>query len=445
MDDGPSLGDLLGVLEASSAAAYFDWPSGVIRLRCSGEELHRLCARSPEEPVGALEPRLQEIVRAFAHESYHFAQIATCGYPYRFACSVYREIGGIFLRDFPSLSDVSRLVDPASATRIRDALAELDALGPEGLSVRRLMEADAFLFQSENLCPELRVLEYAALLDRTCPHPDYRYAFDYYTSHVGVTGVKWFHLVTHLALCCEHPPSAFADLATAIHVLLQHHPDAGPAAVVDRCIYHLREFSDTGMLGSSIEVSEKTGLHHPIYSAVLANINAACEATEGEPDGFSIDRYFAEPGRYFECLGIETIRPIILDGVNGKRCVYDPRAARSADASYRAVEGEGSEWLWQCLLIAAVSRIVLEASRGVDAMESERRTRDKGAAAREWERLSRTQGRCDECSCPITSQDSYLVLGPTVMIGSRRIQSGNYLVCETCYNSKYWSPSGSRP
>lgn len=67
----------------------------------------------------------------------------------------------------------------------------------------------------------------------------------------------------------------------------------------------------------------------------------------------------------------------------------------------------------------------------LDAAAAEPRQR---AAAREWwKQGEKTEATCDECRGSLRRGDGYLVSGRGIMIGDKRIEFGDELLCANCF------------
>lgn len=57
-------------------------------------------------------------------------------------------------------------------------------------------------------------------------------------------------------------------------------------------------------------------------------------------------------------------------------------------------------------------------------------------AARDWwRRTGRADGRCDNCNHPLRRGEGYMISGRSFMLGDRRMDRGEELVCQECFNS----------
>jgi len=59
---------------------------------------------------------------------------------------------------------------------------------------------------------------------------------------------------------------------------------------------------------------------------------------------------------------------------------------------------------------------------------------ERTAAIAWWQSSDKTVGRCDNCSRPLRRGEGYLISGRAMMIGSMRVELGNELICQECFN-----------
>jgi len=72
-------------------------------------------------------------------------------------------------------------------------------------------------------------------------------------------------------------------------------------------------------------------------------------------------------------------------------------------------------------------------SKTMDEATSEPPQRE--AARAWWHKTERTEGRCDNCNRPLRRGEGYLITGRSFMIDNQRVDMGEEIICQECFNS----------
>lgn len=52
-----------------------------------------------------------------------------------------------------------------------------------------------------------------------------------------------------------------------------------------------------------------------------------------------------------------------------------------------------------------------------------------------WRETDKKEGRCDNCARPLRRGEGYMIHGRAYMIGSQRIEMGDEIICQDCFNA----------
>jgi hypothetical protein len=74
-------------------------------------------------------------------------------------------------------------------------------------------------------------------------------------------------------------------------------------------------------------------------------------------------------------------------------------------------------------------------SRNVKEATSEPPQRE--AARAWWRKTGRADAKCDNCSRPMRRGEGYMINGRYAMLGKTRIEQGEELICQECFNKLY--------
>ena len=431
-----------------SILVTLNWISGLIRLNVDKGLWDSVVEKVEKGDYNLLSIDEKHLLESHTHELYHFMQISTCGYLFRFVGRLLRVVSDIVPDNFHSLSQIKEEIDEKHILSILNSFSELHTSGPEGITILSIIESDAYQFQKESLVPELDLQTYQRIIDKECVNEEYRYAHDYCINKLGVPGFYWFHYISNVSLCTDSPAETFVILVNHLDKYLGEKKKKKLDIdvifnVVEDCI---SSNILSGAIGGSIDVEERDKIYHPAYSPVLRMINDACYESESEEDYFSLSRYFYNPVRYKSFLNNYFEVPIIFNRTNDKKrpIMFFPTIALLNEKE----KVEYENMIQQRLLLGAVTHIVMEVvfqNHSNTFTQSKRYVVDREKAICKWIKMKRSDGQCDNCGFPISQNNSFLVAGPKYMIGTppltRIINLGDYLVCKRCYKQQYWPES----
>jgi hypothetical protein len=195
-----------------------DWVSGVMLLDVLPEHFTNIAEAPPDVRV--------PVMRAWAHETFHYIQFSSLGFMYDWAAELagkFRTIiknSGLLPLDFAKVKrlihDGPALLEPADRAALEAHYARLDEPSDSGLTARAIIESHAYFVERRTLHPIKIASDWTPHL-RQAPAPIYRIAFDalaYVANYQKA--FDWFPAVAAIALCCERPASAFDRLAFAL-------------------------------------------------------------------------------------------------------------------------------------------------------------------------------------------------------------------------------------
>jgi len=305
--------DLLWTLQVPSpdVLGWTDPISGVLFLNVEVKDAQRW------QEVGAGDdPAARAYRQTISHETLHFLQYATTGYMYRWACEHYRLVGQALKPLRPLMSayvddpDPRRLlaiqaaVDAGHRAALGAHLELLDRRGPNGISVRHLLEAHAFIAELKQHWQGLAAHTLCELVGKEAPDLASRLAYDLVRARLGeARAFDYFLLIVSFALCADDPPLAFDELVDA---LARSHPPAQGAVDPDWVRAAAQDAIGT-LIGSSGQVRDANpAMHHPVYSKALAALDAAFDR-----DWKLLD-YFTDPGQGLKTIVDDDIRPTVF-------------------------------------------------------------------------------------------------------------------------------------
>lgn len=265
-DSGPldlSVGDVLRASAVSvDDVAEFDLCSGVVRVWCTMEELQSAVAADRADRTD--EQRL--LLEALTHESVHLMQAATAGWVYDLVCDQLEIIG-------KHMAPTGQLWDPDARDAAEDDVAVWAARLDEefeGVSVRSLLEASAFLTQKRTSWPDLGPRGFDALIDASGLSDEYFSAYRVAQAYVGDEAFLQFPLVAWASLCTHVPPQAFH----AILLLLRakgSRLDIGHVEDVLRDFF--RDLPAGIGAGTAANVAKDRNIWHPAHIFTLRRID----------------------------------------------------------------------------------------------------------------------------------------------------------------------------
>jgi hypothetical protein len=311
-----SLEDALIIDE--NATGCLEWVSGLIFVNSTRAEWE---AFSPghDNPFDFDRGQLK---RTIVHETFHFYQIATTGYLYRFVVQLFGLLQE-WMGEGASRDERLKAVgegQPISAPHGFEAvLACLDAPGPRGLTVRGIVESAAYLYEFRAEYPTFGPKAYVEQLAVEDPGMEYRVGYDLAASVLGGAAFDALLPVALIALCFEDPPRAFVTALETIANSSRSRPVPDTLAGIRWLASSLPD--DMPRLGSAAEValdsSGRVQAQHPIYLEAVLHLNG--DRIPGGPLLFMVD-----PARMLASLD-QLMRPMCLR----ERAIWLPESQRA--------------------------------------------------------------------------------------------------------------------
>jgi hypothetical protein len=298
-----SLEDAL-IIDAN-ATGCLEWVSGLIFVNRTLAEWEAFSSRH-DNPFDIDRADLK---RTIVHETFHFYQIATTGYLYRFVVQLFGRLQE-WLGEGPSRDERLKAVvegRPISAPPgYETLLARLDSPGPRGLTVRGIVESAAYLYEFRSEYPTFGPKAYVEQLAVDDPGMAYRVGYDLAASLLGGAAFDALLPVSLVALCFDDPPRAFVAALETIATSSRSGPGLHTLAGLQRLVSSLP--GDIPRLGSAVEVavdsSGRIQARHPIYLEAVLQLNS-----DKIPDGPLL--FMADPARMLASLD-QLMRPICL-------------------------------------------------------------------------------------------------------------------------------------
>jgi hypothetical protein len=135
-----------------------------------------------------------------------------------------QEIGRLSLPLDPNSMLAAIAASPPSIPELTAKFAALDEKGPDGVTIRDVIESSALLYECKTYFPDLDHAKYSRYLDLAMVLPEYRRAYDLATEILGPVAFDNFLVAAALALCFRRPDEALADILEHMAALL--HLDA---------------------------------------------------------------------------------------------------------------------------------------------------------------------------------------------------------------------------
>ncbi|MET7735723.1 hypothetical protein ABZT02_30790 [Streptomyces sp. NPDC005402] len=266
-------GDVLRLFEISEEDhADFDPVSGVLRVNAYRDEWNACMA----VPAGQWSHDQRMLMEGVTHEAVHFFQTATTGFMYNLALEGKALVTEYIERTQNSASIYDPKMQAAIAPAVRDLFRSLDEPGSLDITVRDIVESQAFLVQKRSHRPEMGPKEYRALLEASCPGEEYRRAFDMTADVIGDDAFSLFSLAAWASLCFSSPTDQFVELLDVIRKRgtrfdLEHNEKL----VVD----FMTSRPADQLLGSAFDVRLKRG-GHPAYSGIWESLAKYTSASD---------------------------------------------------------------------------------------------------------------------------------------------------------------------
>ena len=307
--------DILWAVQPPSEAVlgWMDWPTGILYLNHAVENPSEFLAMVQSNRRDAGD---RELLSTFTHENVHFLQVVTTGYMYRWVCELYGLLVRAlkpFSKELPAYLEDP---DPRTLNRIQNGiidvdredmqrtLARLDTPGPNGVTVRALLESHAFLVEKISHWQGLDAPGYLQMLTVEAASPEYRLCYDLARFRLGDgAAFTYFSLIVCLALCDDDPPLAFDVMIDAIASWpsLSQQPEAVDSDFANKVAALLPK-----PIGSSAEAAETIRPQHPFYGAVLSALN------ESASRGFNVLKFFTDPVGEMNMVAPDSLRPMVF-------------------------------------------------------------------------------------------------------------------------------------
>jgi len=208
----------MGILDnfevPENVAGYLDWPSGILFVNSTYQEWEEFFSGTNAKVFARDRTVLEHTI---THETYHFYQIATTGYLYRYASRLLAaivDVVGFPIRE----TNMNKLFDnlPAPSPYLCGLLEAIDDPGPEGLTVRAIVESAAYLYEYKTHYPHFGLRSFKEQIVMEDLPREYSYAFEIAEAELGDAAFDNFLIVALLALCFEDPASAFYTALDAV-------------------------------------------------------------------------------------------------------------------------------------------------------------------------------------------------------------------------------------
>lgn len=254
---------------------YLEWTTGLLFVNFAYRDFQSIDSSLDPVPLEAVPLQRRQLLQTLTHETYHFAQIVTTGFLYRFACNALSSISEILRPPLDSERIEHLLASPPRISGDYAALiSELDVHSGNHLTNRAVIESATMLFEHRSHLPRLNHRSYLELLRSEIPTraSEYRIAYEIAAAELGDSAFEAMLPLGFLALCFDCPREAFLE---ALVILTQRGtPAHWNVDVVQRLARTLSQSHQP--IGSSIE-RLVGGDSHPIYSPVVLTLNDAAD------------------------------------------------------------------------------------------------------------------------------------------------------------------------
>jgi hypothetical protein len=289
----------------AGVGGYLEWSSGTLFVNESLERWEAFRSRTADMN----DPRTLQFLQTITHETFHFLQIATAGFPYQFACLMFSELKEIIRPPLDEARLRALMHDPPPPSRRLAFLGEfLDEQGPGGITTRDIIESAAFMYEHRIHYPDISFKGYGALLHKRCPAPEYRAAYDLMEQKLGERAFDLCLPLCFAALCFCEPNLVFSKIVEAARGLAE--PSQGHVDTIRQvCAIAAAKHAP---LGTAAEVAfEGTSpfgrLSHPIYTEAVVALNE--NANNANPV-----ELVCQPSALGATAAEAVVRPILLKG-----------------------------------------------------------------------------------------------------------------------------------
>jgi hypothetical protein len=322
--------------------AYLDWAVGIIRIRASAAEWAAILA-APE----ARSETQRSLLETATHETLHFTQIVTAGWPYSFAIDL-SSIVSEALQGAESLDALASRARQAQVSVDR-TLTKLDDRGQTGLTVRDIMEGATVLAQKRMNWANLNAARYVDVLDDEDGGTEYRAAYEAAAAALGDEAFDALPMIAAASLCTRRPQDVFPVLLDELRLRgRRFNLDYNFSLVVEALNRQHRDV----LLGTAVEAAEQKP-SHLVYTNVVRELNEM--AGRGE---FKIADFFTRPHELSQEMAVQAVRPMLFNAAPGERF-----AAHLPDALWRDREADERNELAEALIqLHAMSTLVMGAA-----------------------------------------------------------------------------------
>ncbi|MFT3924501.1 MAG: hypothetical protein QM778_18325 [Myxococcales bacterium] len=325
--------------------AYLDWPTGVVRLNATLEDLHA-ALNCPD--LSQLDLGRRSIIEGITHEVTHAIQIATMGFPYLIAVERYALLRDCVKWPVTNLNDLPQIPPSHVAEQLEDRLVALQAPQTDGISDLAVLEGNAVYAQ---FWTHYRGLNAFQLMEHLTGLPAcYSSAFTLCSSLLGTRAFEAFGMLSSLALCTRRPGAAFGLLCRETAKRKLADPRDGTYGYLEM-VNDLHVAEHIELVGTAAEVLER-GSGHPVYAPIVMELNDLCES-----DGLSVLDYFAAPFERSAALAAASVRPFALNSEFGEQCVWVPTNWRRDLGTKTDRNAEAEIWI----LLMSLSQRMLAA------------------------------------------------------------------------------------
>lgn len=267
--------------------ALLDWCSGIVRINATRQEFERL--REKTANPSSLTEDEATLMEALTHECSHYFQICTMGFLYQFAVELLEEVVALLPPDaatgLEALQKLSEQSLNRTNSRVSDLLQKIDALGPDGITVRAIAESHAYFSQKTHHYSNLSHTSYKEMLENA-PSIEYRLAYDIADAVLGDKAFDVFPVLASLALSTTAPQESFARFCRAAVNEAAPKTIGDTADLMQRLMVSVR----VGFYGSAELLVKKWHKKHLIYTPAVSRLHRL------PPTDFNLFAYFAAPG-----------------------------------------------------------------------------------------------------------------------------------------------------
>jgi hypothetical protein len=251
----------------ATTKGFLDWPSGLIRVNHSVDEVRGWLD-------GSLEAKKKDDIEQLVfHEVFHFLQITTSAYLYFWVIKLH----AILVQTLTQANIVTNIDEfitevPAQIKPIlKMHLNLMDKSAADGVTVRALVEGITFLAQSRRFAEvDMTAKGYFDYLAVHCPAEEYRKCFDVATAHMGLEAAFYFlPVLTSLSLSTSNPHESFGTLCKELgkRNILPRDGSIPAGEIQSTSNQVIRTW-----MGFPTDIIKKVPDRHPVYTDVAEEI-----------------------------------------------------------------------------------------------------------------------------------------------------------------------------